>query len=138
MFDNLFFLAIMAFGLGMSLATYRLFAIRYAWPMGAFHADLPAVPIMIGLVSIVVGILYAAANADTVGWLIIGAGIILSILWTSLLRVGSQLSLFLAPLAMGLLLLGWLGSQFGYTRAANIIENPRELLKPRVEQPVRP
>ena len=139
MFDNLSYLAMMAFGFGLSLATYRLFAMRNSWPMGAFHADLPAVPIMIGLVSLVVGVLYAASVGDGRGWLIVGLGFVLWVVWTSLLRVGSQLSLFLAPLATGLLLLGWLGSLFGYDRAANIIENPRELLrKPGIEQPVRP
>ena len=139
MFDNLSYLAMMAFGFGLSLATYRLFAMRNSWPMGAFHADLPAVPIMIGLVSLVVGVLYAASVGDARGWIIVGLGLMLWVVWSSLLRVGSQLSLFLAPLATGLLLLGWLGSLFGYDRAANIIENPRELLrKPGIEQPVRP
>ena len=139
MFDNLSYLAMMAFGFGLSLSTYRLFAVRNSWPMGAFHADLPAVPIMIGLVSLVVGVLFAASVGDARGWMIVGLGFVLWLVWTSLLRVGSQLSLFLAPLATGLLLLGWLGSLFGYDRAANIIENPRELLKkPGIEQPVRP
>lgn len=140
MFDNLSYLAMMAFGFGLSLATYRLFAMRNNWPMGAFHADLPAIPIMLGLVSLVAGVLYAAAVGDMRGWMIVGLGFVLWMLWTSLLRVGSQLSLFLAPLATGLLLVGWLGSMFGYDRAANIIENPRELLRrPAVEQPaVRP
>jgi hypothetical protein len=138
-FDNLAYLAMMAFGFGLSLATYRLFAMRNGWPMGAFHADLPAVPIMIGLVSLVVGVLFAASVGDARGWMIVGLGFVLWLVWTSLLRVGSQLSLFLAPLATGLLLLGWLGSLFGYDRAANIIENPRDLLrKPGIEQPVRP
>ena len=139
MLDNLSYLAMMAFGFGLSLSTYRLFAMRNSWPMGAFHADLPAVPIMIGLVSLVVGVLFAASVGDARGWMIVGLGFVLWLVWTSLLRVGSQLSLFLAPLATGLLLLGWLGSLFGYDRAANIIENPRELLKkPGIEQPVRP
>jgi hypothetical protein len=138
-FDNLAYLAMMAFGFGLSLATYRLFAMRNGWPMGAFHADLPAVPIMIGLVSLVVGVLFAASVGDARGWMIVGLGFVLWLVWTSLLRVGSQVSLFLAPLATGLLLLGWLGSLFGYDRAANIIENPRDLLKrPGIEQPVRP
>jgi hypothetical protein len=137
-FDNLFYLAVMAFGFGLSLATYRLFALRNAWPMGAFHADIPAVPIMIGFVAMVVGILFAAARSETGGWLMIGLGLIMALLWTSLLRVGSQISLFLAPLAAGLLLVGWLGSLFGYDRAANIIENPRELLpRGRIEDRTR-
>lgn len=135
MYDNLFYLAVMALGFGASLATYRLFALRNAWPMGAFHADLPAVPIMLGLVSVVVGLLFAAARFDYGGWVIILAGMVFAFLWTGLLRVGSQLSLFLAPIATGLLLLGWLGSLFGYDRAAAIIENPREYLpKIRIER----
>jgi ribose/xylose/arabinose/galactoside ABC-type transport system permease subunit len=133
-FDNLFYLAVMAFAFGLSLSTYRLFAIRNSWPMGAFHADLPAVPIMIGLVSVTVAILFAAARAETGGWIMVGVGLVVGLLWTGLLRVGSQLSLFLAPLATGLLLLGWLGSMFGYDRAASIVENPKELFnKPRIE-----
>ena len=129
MLDNLFYLASMAFGFGLSLATYRLFAIRNNWPMGAFHADLPAVPIMIGLVTVVVAILFAASRADVGGWFILGLGTLIAIVWTSLFRVGSQLSLFLAPLATGLLLVGWLGAEFGYDRAANFIEHPKEMLK---------
>ena len=137
MFDNLFFLAALSFGMGLSLATYRLFAIRNNWPMGAFHADLPAVPIMLGLVAVVAGVLFAASRADVGGWPMLILGLIIAFVWTSLLRVGSQLSLFLAPLAAGLLLVGWLGSQFGYDRAAGIIEHPSELIrKPQVD--VRP
>ena len=135
MYDNLFYLAVMALGFGGSLATYRLFAIRNGWPMGAFHADLPAVPIMLGLVSVVVGVLFAAARIDTGGWIIVAVGLLLAFLWTGVMRVGSQLSLFLAPIATGLLLLGWLGSLFGYDRAAAIIENPRDYLpKVRIER----
>ena len=101
MFDNLAYLAMMAFGLGLSLATYRLFALRNSWPMGAFHADLPAVPIMIGLMSIVVAVLFAASVGDARGWMIVGLGFVLWIVWVSVMRVGSQLSLFLAPLRPG-------------------------------------
>ncbi|MDZ4842866.1 MAG: hypothetical protein SH859_12115 [Hyphomicrobium aestuarii] len=135
MYDNLFYLAVMALGFGASLSTYRLFAMRNGWPMGAFHADIPAVPIMLGLVSVVVATLFAAARVDVGGWIIMGAGLMLAFLWTGLLRVGSQLSLFLAPIVTGLLLLGWLGSLFGYDRAAAIIENPRDYLpKVRIER----
>ena len=139
MFDNLSYLAVMAFGFGLSLATYRLVALRNSWPMGAFHADLPAVPIMIGLVSIVVGTLFAASVGDQRGWLILGLGVGLALIWGVLMRVGSQLSLFLAPIATGLLLLGWLGSLFGYDKAANFIENPRDAInKSRIEREARP
>lgn len=136
MFDNLFYLTVMAFGFGLSLATYRMFALRNGWPMGAFHADLPGIPIMIGLTAVVVSILYASNEFGRGGWLMLGSGFVLALVWTSLLRVGSQLSLFLAPVATGLLLVGWLGSMFGYDRAAAIVENPREIFKrPAIEQP---
>ena len=134
MLDNLFYLAAMAFGFGLSLATYRLFAMRNRWPMGAFHADLPAIPIMIGLVCVVVGVLFAAARGDTGGWLIIGLGFAIAFLCTGIFRVGSQVTLFLAPLATGLLLVGWLGSQFGYDRAASIVEHPKEIFKKPTDQ----
>lgn len=135
MYDNLFYLAVMALGFGASLATYRAVARRNGWPMGAFHADLPAVPIMLGLISVVVGAVFAAARFDAGGWVILGAGLMFGLLWTGLLRVGSQTSLFLAPLVTGLLLLGWLGSLFGYDRAAAVIENPRDYLpKVRIER----
>ena len=136
MLDNLFYLAAMAFGFGLSLATYRLIAIRNGWPMGAFHSDLPGIPIMIGLVTVVVGILFAADRGDLGGWLIIGLGVVIAVVCTSLLRVGSQVTLFLAPVAAGLLLVGWLGSQFGYDRAATIIEHPKEMFnKPNADRP---
>jgi hypothetical protein len=135
MFDNLFYLAVMAFGFGLSLASYRIFAIRNNWPMGAFHSDLPAVPIMIGLISIVAAALFAAARAEYGGWVIIAAGFALAFLWTGLLRVGSQIALFIAPVVTGLLLLGWLGALFGYDRTAAVIQNPRDHLpKVRIER----
>ncbi len=136
MFDNLFYLASMAIGFGVTLATYRLFAFRNKWPLGALHADLPAIPIMLGMVSIVVGVLFAAFRADFDGWFIVAFGFLIAILLLSLLRVGSQITLLLAPLATALLLVGWLGSEFGYDRAASIIEHPKELLKrPDAEKP---
>lgn len=136
MFDNLFYLASMAIGFGITLATYRLFAFRNKWPMGALHADLPAIPIMMGLVSIVVGVMFATFRADVGGWFIVALGFLIAILLLWLIRVGSQVTLFLAPLATGLLLVGWLGSEFGYDRAAAIIEHPKELLKrPDAEKP---
>lgn len=129
MFDNLFYLASMAIGFGVTLATYRLFALRNKWPMGALHADLPAIPIMMGMVSFVVGVMFAAFRADIGGWFIIALGFMIAIVLLWLIRVGSQVTLVLAPLATALLLVGWLGDQFGYDRAASIIEHPKELLK---------
>ncbi len=116
MIDNLFILAIAAVGWGLSLATYRMFARHNGWPMGALHADLPAIPILIGIFAFLAGILFAAARGEDLGgWIIIGCGVLLALFWTGFLRVGSQLSLFLAPIVTAFLLFGWLAEPFfGY------------------------
>ena len=109
MIDNLFLLAIGAFGWGLSLATYRLFARQNGWPMGALHWDLPAVPAILGAVALGLGLLFAAmrGTADG-GGIIVLFGILLALFWTGFLRAGAQVSLVLAPLAALLLLVGWL------------------------------
>ena len=42
--DLPFVFAVLALGWGLSLATYRMFASRYEWPMGKWHADRPGLP----------------------------------------------------------------------------------------------
>lgn len=113
MIDAFFMLAAGALGWGLSLATYRLFARRNAWPMGQLHADVPLIPVLIGVGAIAVGLVFSAARGSEFGgWFILGVGIILAVAWTAFLRVGSQLSLFLAPAAAGMLVLGFLGFPF--------------------------
>jgi hypothetical protein len=109
MMDNLFLLAVAALGWGLSLATYSIFALRHQWPMGALQMDFPAIPVLLGLVAIAVSVWFAIARGpEAGGWVIILFGILLAIFWTGFLRVGSQISLFLAPLATVLLITGWL------------------------------
>lgn len=116
MVDNLFLLAVAAFGLGLSLATYRFIALRQGWPMGAFHADMPWLPLLIGLASLLLAVLFAAARGTAAGgWVIILFGTLLAIFWTGFLRVGSQISLFLAPAAAVLLIMSWLAVPLGGT-----------------------
>lgn len=111
MFDNLFLLAVAALGWGLSLTTYSFFARRHAWPMGALQIDVPAVPVLLGLFSIVVAVWYSTTrNPDDGGWVIVLFGILLAIFWTGFLRVGSQISLFLAPIAAVLLISGWISA----------------------------
>lgn len=130
MIDNLFLLAIGAFGWGLSLMTYRLFARQNKWPMGALHADLPIVPILLGLFALTLGLLYAAARgAEDGGWIVVVAGLLLAIFWTGFLRVGSQISLFVAPLAAILLLIGWLPSILGYEQPRWAHARPGDLIK---------
>ena len=98
MFDNLFLLAIAAFGWGLCLLTYRLFARKNKWPMGALQSDLPAVPILLGLFALVAAILFAAARGfEYGGWLIL-AWIFLSFAALKEHRQG----LFLVPVAIAL------------------------------------
>jgi hypothetical protein len=107
--DNMFFLAVGAFGWGLSLFTYRMFANGNGWPMGSLHNDLPAVPAILGLCAFLAGLSFAAARVENDGgWFIVLFGVLLAIFWTGFLRVGSQISLFLAPIAAALLLIGWL------------------------------
>ncbi|MCB1527708.1 MAG: hypothetical protein KDJ45_08410 [Hyphomicrobiaceae bacterium] len=140
MIDNLFLLAIGAFGWGLSLTTYRLFARKYDWPMGSLHADLPAIPILVGLFALVMGLLFAAARGvDYGGWIIVVGGLLLAIFWTGFLRVGSQISLVLAPLAATLLLMGWLPSILGYERPKWAYSRPGDLIKREPDSvPARP
>ncbi len=108
-FDILFLLAFVAFGWGFALATYRLFARRYRWPMGELQSDTPLVPILLGVFAMVIAALFAAARSDFGGWWIIAAGLLWAFFWIGFMRVGSQVALFLAPLATLLLVLGWIG-----------------------------
>ena len=109
--DLPFYFAVAAIGFGLSLICYRWFARHYEWPMGAWHESHPTLPFFIGLASLTIGALFAAARwadggvyaASSIGMF----GLALAILWTSFLRVGSQISLFLAPVFAGLLFVSW-------------------------------
>ena len=119
MIDNLFLLAVGALGWGLSLATYSLLARRLGWPMGAIQVDFPAVPVLLGIVALCVGLWFAAVRGGASGgWVILLFGALLAIFWTGFLRVGSQISLILAPLASLLLIAGWLAEPLGYERAS--------------------
>ena len=113
MIDAFFLLAAGALGWGLSLATYRLFAVRNNWPMGQLHKDVPLIPVLVGVGALVVGLVFAAARGTEFGgWVIMGIGLLLAVFWTGFLRVGSQMSLFLAPAAAVILVLGFLGFPF--------------------------
>ena len=108
MVDHLFLLAIGALGWGASLATYRALAERRGWPMGTLHTERPAAPIALGVVSLGLGIAFAAARGGMHGgWVILLFGLAFGVFWSGFLRVGAQTALLLAPLAAGLLLVGW-------------------------------
>ncbi len=110
--DWMFALAALACGFGLSLATYRVFAVQNEWPMGELHVTRPMVPILIGVFAIVIGFLFAAARGQELGgWWIVLSGILFAIFWTGFMRVASQMSLFLAPIITAMLLVGWIGGR---------------------------
>ncbi|MGE0627402.1 MAG: hypothetical protein AB7O43_06210 [Hyphomicrobiaceae bacterium] len=114
-FEILYLAAAGAFGWGLSLATYRMFALHYGWPMGELHLHRPALPVLVGLACLVVGFVFALQKGGELGgWMILFFGLILAILWTGVLRVASQSSLFLAPLCTAIIVLGWVLTSFQY------------------------
>jgi len=111
MVDHLFLLAIGALGWGLSLATYRMLAKRNGWPMGTLQAELPAVPMLLGILSLGAGVAFAAARGGMHGgWVILIFGLALGVFWNGFLRVGAQSALLLAPLAAVVLLFSWLAA----------------------------
>ena len=125
MIDTLALLAIGAFGWGLSLATYRHFARQYGWPMGEVQWELPAVPMILGLIAFALGLMFALARGiGDGGGIIILFGLLLALFWTGFLRVGSQVSLVLAPLTALLLLLCWANGPYGDYRRAGV--NPQD------------
>ena len=107
--DHLFLLAVGALGWGLSLATYRELAQRIGWPMGVLQAQRPAIPVGIGVFSLVAAISFAVARGSASGgWVIVLFGLALALFWSCFLRVGAQSALLLAPLATCALLIGWL------------------------------
>lgn len=107
-----FVLAVVAFGCGLSLATYRLIAKPFGWPMGSWHLSRPRLPIMVGAACMLFSVAFAATRAY-IGYPLSGAaipafGLAWAIFWTGFLRVGAQSALLLGPAAAVGLLIRWL------------------------------
>jgi hypothetical protein len=106
-----FVLAVVAFGSGLSLATYRVFAGRLGWPMGVWHSQRPALPVLVGISAVLLAAAYAFSrgyggyplSASAIPVL----GLAWAAFWTGFLRVGAQSALLLAPLAAALLVVRW-------------------------------
>lgn len=107
-----FVLAVAAVGFGVSLASYRLFAALYVWPMGSWQSRWPPIPILLGVACTGLGVLFALARAygghAASAWAIPLFGIAWAIFWTGFLRVGAQSALLFGPLAATLLIMWWL------------------------------
>jgi heme/copper-type cytochrome/quinol oxidase subunit 3 len=106
--DPLFFAAITAFGWGLSLATYRVAARRLGWPMGVAQARHPKVAGILGASGMIAGLAHAALREGQLGLMtLLVAGALFGLFWLGFLRVASQTSLLLTPLAILVL---WLGA----------------------------
>lgn len=106
--DPMFWLATAAFAWGLSLASYRWFAVHNAWPMGEWQAHRPGLPIAIGLFAMLFALLFALARGGTTALVLPLFGVVCALAWTAITRVGAQSALILAPLAVAALLVSWL------------------------------
>jgi hypothetical protein len=104
----MFVLAVAAFAWGVSLASYRWVALQNAWPLGAWHAERPMVPCLIGLGAIVVALVAGVWMGGATIVPVILLGLAGAVVWTAQLKVAAQSALVLAPVAAVLLLAGWL------------------------------
>jgi len=108
-----FVLAVISFGSGLSLASYRSVAARLGWPMGAWQRDRPSLPVLAGAACMLLASAYAFARGY--GGYVLSASLIPAFgaawaaFWTGFLRVGAQSALLLAPLMALLLVVWWLG-----------------------------
>jgi hypothetical protein len=106
-----FVLAVAAFGWGLSLATYRLFAGLLGWPMGLWQQERHGLTVLLGLIVTAVSASFAGARgygghmASAVA--IPAFGLAWALFWTGFLRAGAQLALFAGPAAAILLIVWW-------------------------------
>lgn len=106
--DAMYVWAVISFGLGLSLATYHWFARRNGWSMGEVQAHFVPLAILVGICAMLPAVLFAAARwQDFGGWSVPLVGLALGLFFTALLRIYSQISLFLAPLSAVMLSFVW-------------------------------
>lgn len=108
--DPMFWLATAAFAWGLSLASYRWFAVHNGWPMGEWQAHRPGLPIAIGLFAMLFALLFALARGNTTALVLPLFGVVCSLAWTAITRVGAQSALLLAPLSVAALLVIWMAA----------------------------
>lgn len=106
--DLMFVLATAAFAWGLSLATYRWFAVHNGWPMGEWQAHRPGLPIAIGLFAVLFAVLFALARGGATALIVPLLGVLCALTWTALTRVGAQSALILAPITVLVLLGLWI------------------------------
>lgn len=106
--DFMFVFGAAAFAFGLSLATYRWFAVLNGWPMGEWQAHRPGLPIAIGLFCVLFAMLFALARGGSTVLIIPLLGVLCALAWTAITRIGAQSALVFAPAAVVGLLSFWL------------------------------
>lgn len=104
----MFVLAVAAFAWGLSLASYRWVALRNGWPMGAWQAERPALPRLLGLGAVWISLVSAAALGGAAFPMVLVLGLLGALVWVVIFKIGAQSALLLAPLAAAFSLAGWL------------------------------
>jgi hypothetical protein len=122
--DWMFWLAVISFAWGLSLATYRWFAIHNGWPMGEWQAHRPGLPIAIGLFAILFATLFAVARGGTSVYSLPFLGLFGAVAWTAATRVAAQSALLLAPISVVALLVLWMTAASHVPVADRIGESP--------------
>lgn len=122
--DPMFILATAAFAFGLSLVTYRWFAVHNGWPMGEWQAHRPGLPIAIGVFSILIAMLFAMARSGPTLLIVPLLGVLCALTWTALTRVGAQSALIFAPAAAILLVLFWYWSAMSIPSASQAMVPP--------------
>jgi hypothetical protein len=106
-----FVLAVVAFGWGLSLATYRFFATLLGWPMGLWQQERHGLTVLLGLAVTASAALFAGARGyggHVLSAIAIPAfGLAWAVFWIGFLRAGAQLALLLGPAAAILLVVWW-------------------------------
>lgn len=108
--DPMLWLATAAFAWGLSLATYRWFAVYNDWPMGEWQAHRPGLPIAIGLFSVLFAMLFAVARGGGTVVALPLLGVVFALAWTAMTRVAAQSALLLAPVSVIVLLITWMAA----------------------------
>lgn len=132
--DYMFILATAAFAFGLSLATYRWFALHNGWPMGEWQAHRPGLPIAIGIFAMVFAMLFALARGGSTILILPILGILCALTWTAITRVGAQCALLFAPASMiGLLTLWYMAASQLEPRARTYIDDSARTSRPLTE-----
>jgi hypothetical protein len=131
----MFIVATLAFAWGLSLASYRWFAVHNGWPMGEWQAHRPGLPIAIGLFAVLFAMLFAFARGDSTALIVPLFGVLCALAWTALTRIGAQSALLLAPLAVLALLFLWITAAGQFDVRADRPALERSFQMPRAERP---